>query len=279
MDPSTQAEGVNINDLAAQMLGLNDGHGYVEPQQQNAGHPAWQEILSAIPEELHSAVIPTLQKWDAGVSRSFQKIHDDYAPYKQFEDYDPSDISEALGVYRSLVTDPASTWEAIGRVYELSPQQSQAMSEQDNDYLDNLPDSVKEKLSKIDMHDQVLEYVSQQMLDRQASDEEAQEDAALDEILYDLREAYGDYDEDYVVGLIASGVDPEDAVGRFQQFTSQYAPQKQQQSYEYSNSAPRVMSSGGGIPNTGSVDVNKLSNQDTQDLIASILRISQENSS
>jgi hypothetical protein len=39
------------------------------------------------------------------------------------------------------------------------------------------------------------------------------------------------------------------------------------------------MSSGGGIPNAGTVDVNKLSNQDTQELIAQILRLSQENSS
>lgn len=275
---------VSIEDIAKQMLGLDedDQEGYADDEgQQQApppGHPAWQEILSVIPPELHEQVIPTLQQWDAGVSRRFQKIHDEYAPYKQFEGYDPEDIEEAMGVYRALTNDPASTWETIGRVYGLSPQQvSQATSDEDID-LDGLPEGIRDRLSKIDLHDQVLEYVSQQMLDAQAAEEEAQEDAALDEVLEELEDEYGEFDQDYVIGLVAAGVDPEEAVLRFKNIVGQYTASESQQP-SVREAAPRVMSSGGGIPNSGSVDVNKLSNQDTQSLIAEILRLSQENSS
>jgi hypothetical protein len=285
MGNSNEPEGLDFETLAAQMLGLDSEQDqeYPEAQEQQAslpspGHPAWQEILSVIPEELHDKVLPTLQNWDAGVSRRFQKIHDEYEPYKKFEGYDPEDIEEAMGVYRALTNDPASTWETIGRVYGLSPQQvSQATSDEDID-LDGLPESIRERLSKIDLHDQVLEYVSKQMLEIQAAEEEAQEDQVLEELLGELHTAYGDFDEEYVVGLLAAGVDPDDAVNRFKDFTSRYQPQVQQQP-SVREMAPRVMSSGGGIPNTGSVDVNKLSNQDTQELITQILRLSQENSS
>jgi hypothetical protein len=281
-------EGLDLESLAAQMLGLDTGdeQEYPDHQEQQApppGHPAWQEILNVIPEELHDKVLPTLQQWDAGVSRRFQKIHDEYEPYKKFEEYDPEDIEEAMGVYRALTSDPASTWETIGRVYGLSPQQvSQATSDEDFD-LDELPPAIREKLSKIDLHDQVLEYVSQQMLELQAQEEEAQEDQVLEELLEDLHETYGDFDEEYVVGLLASGIDPDEAVGRFKEFTSKYSssqPYRQQTPATLQHeTAPRVMSSGGGIPNAGSVDVSKLSNQSTQDLISQILRLSQENSS
>jgi hypothetical protein len=282
-------EGLDLESLAAQMLGLDteQAQEYPEPQEQQAslpapGHPAWQEILSVIPEELHDKVLPTLQNWDAGVSRRFQKIHDEYEPLKKFEGYDPEDIEEAMGVYRALTNDPASTWETIGRVYGLSPQQvSQATSDEDID-LDGLPEGIRERLSKIDLHDQVLEYVSKQMLELQAAEEEAQEDQALEELLGELQQAYGDFDEEYVVGLLAAGVEPDEAVNRFKTLAGKYQPQPQSQVEQQPSvreTAPRVMSSGGGIPNAGSMDVTKLSNQDTQELITQILRLSQENSS
>src|SRR4249920_3440490 len=95
----TQGMNVDIQALAAQMLGAPEDSEveYEEDDEQDyAGHPAWQEILNKVPAELHGQIIPTLQKWDTGVSRQFQKIHDSYAPLRQFEDTDPSDIREAL---------------------------------------------------------------------------------------------------------------------------------------------------------------------------------------
>jgi hypothetical protein len=240
--------------------------------EQTSGHPAWQAILDAIPADYHDKVMPTLQEWDRGVSRRFQKIHDEYEPYKAFEEIDPDDIRQALQVYGALTEDPQTTWETIGRVYGLSPQQvSQAMSSEEEDLdLDALPQSIRDRLSRIDQHDALLAQMAEQMQQAQQAEEEAEEDAALEGLLSDLQEEYGEFDEDYVVGLIASGVDPEEAVERFQSFTSRYQPQQPQQS------APKVMSSGGGVPSSSPVNVNGLSNQDTQALVAELLRLSQD---
>lgn len=279
MNDNNEAEGLSIEDLAARMLGLDsdDEAQYDDGQEEEdsdrpVGHPAWQSILSQIPEELHSKVIPTLQEWDAGVSRRFQKIHDEYSGFKEFEEVDIDDLRQAYKVYSALTEDPQSTWETIGRVYGLSPQQvSQAMSSEEDDLdLDALPQSIRDRLSRIDQHDALLQQMAYQMQEAQAAEEEAEEDAALDELLEELQEEYGEFDEDYVVGLIASGVDPEEAVERFQQFTARYQPQVPQQP------APRVMSSGGGVPSSTPVNVTGLNNQDTQALVAEILRLSQD---
>ena len=276
MDGTDESDAPDIEALAAQMLGLeedeaeDDTEYEEEDNEPQAGHPAWQQILSQLPAEYHAAIIPTLQEWDSGVSRRFQKIHDEYAPLKRFEEVDPDEIKEALDVYQALNNDPASTWEAIGRVYGLSPQQvSQVADESDDFDLEDLPPAVRDRLSKLDVHDRVLEAITGELLQRQESEKEFQEDAELEEYLDYLRDTYGDYDEDYVVGLIASGIDGEEAIGRFQQFTQQFESQPQRQS-------PRIMSGGGGIPNNESVNVSKLSNQDTQKLVEELLRLSQD---
>lgn len=283
MGDTEEPEALDIQALAAQMLGMEENEEEHEEdheeddEPQAGGHPAWQQILSQIPSELHAQVIPTLQEWDAGVSRRFQKIHDEYAPLKRFEEVDPDEIKEALDVYQALVNDPATTWEAIGRVYGLSPQQVSQVAadpygegESDDFDLGDLPPAIRDRLSKLDVHEKVLEAITGELLQRQETERVSQEDAEFEEYLDALREEYGEYDEDYVVGLIASGVDGEEAVARFQQFTQQYAQQSQ------SRQAPRVMSGGGGIPNNAPPDVSRLSNQDTQRLVEELLRMSQD---
>jgi hypothetical protein len=267
-------EAFDIESLAAQMLGLEEqsDEEFEEEEEPQAGHPAWQQILAKIPPELHAEIIPTLQEWDSGVSRRFQKIHDEYAPYKRFEEVDPDEIKEALEVYQALNSDPASTWEAIGRVYGLSPQQVSQVadaSESDDFDLGDLPPAIRDRLSRLDVHDKVLEAITGELLQRQEAEKESDEDAQLEEYLDQLRQQYGDYDEDYVVGLIASGIDGDEAVARFQSFTQQFAQHQSRQT-------PRIMSGGGGIPNNESVNVSRLSNQDTQKLVEELLRLSQD---
>lgn len=273
MDGDTNLpEGLDLQSLAAQMLGLDEEapSGENEQEEEEAlpqvGHPAWQEILSKIPVELHNEVLPTLQSWDSGVSRRFQKIHDEYEPYKELEKYgDPETLRKASEIYQALIEDPVATVETIRRVYGLSPE----VEEVDEEY-DELPPILKEKLSKLDEHERALAQMRQELEYRQAAEQEAQEDAALEEYLEELTEEYGEFDQDYVVGLIAAGVDGEEAVARYQYLTQRVASQPKVQ-------APTVMSGSGGIPSSGPrPELSKLSNTQTQDLVAELLRMTKQ---
>lgn len=300
MDPNQKsAEALTIEALAAQMFGeqsteespVETEETPVETDSQSDQinvHPAWQEILNAIPAEYHDKVTPTLQNWDAGVSRRFQKIHDEYEPYKRFSDYDPNQIEEAVRIYESLNSDPSATWEAIGRAYGLSPEEvSQAESafDEDDDYdFSDLPPKLRAKLAKIDrldLHEQVLETITQQMLSQQELEEQAEEDAALEELMGELKEVHGNFDEDYVVGLMAAGVDPDDAVLRYKGMVSRFSgsaePRVDTPPIQASPQiqSPRVMSSGGAVPGLGDQDVTKMDTRQTKDLVAELLRMSQ----
>lgn len=285
MDGQNESDAVDIQQLAAQMLGQDeeqfeeDGdEEYFEEDEdegyQGQGHPAWRQILDQIPEEYHSKVMPTLADWDAGVSRRFQQLHDEFAPLKEFEETDPEELRQALKIYKSLNEDPSATWETIGRVYGLSPQKiSQATSDDDFD-LDSLPDAVKNRLMQVDQQNAIIQDLQSRFEEQQALDNEAAEDEALENVLEELAEEFGDFDEDYVVGLIAAGVDPEEAVGRFQEIAERmgYYEDDDEEEEDY----PQIMSAGGGIPNAGDVNVNGLSNQDTQELVAELLRLSRD---
>lgn len=245
-----------------------------DSQEEFSGHPAWKTILDAVPAEYHDKVLPTLQEWDAGVSRRFQKIHDEYEPYKALEDYDPDNLKQAADLYAALVNDPAATWETIGKVFGLSPEDlSQSVSSEDDEDFDysELPPAVKAKLAKIDEHERALEMMQREQYERQQSQTEAEEDAALDEYISELHEQYGGFDEEYVISLIASGYDGEEAVERFYEVietaSKASAPEAPRQS------APRVMSGSGGVPTPEIPDTSKMSNQDTQSLVAEILKL------
>jgi len=282
-DTEVEGQQISIEDLAAQMLGLTENNESDEEEKEEeetyrpqVGHPAWRQILDTIPKEYHEQIIPTLQDWDRGVSRRFQRIHDEYAPYKELGEIEPDSIKEALNVYNALTSNPAETWEAIGRVYGLSPRQVSQAASQDEDFdLEDLPAPIRERLNRLDEHDRTLMQLSQQIQQQNAISQTQAEDEALDQYLEELREEYGEFDEDYVVGLIASGMDGEDAVERFQALLYNIADNISFEKDDKQN-YPQVMSGGGGVPDYGQVDTSKMSNQDTQALIAEILRLSHD---
>jgi hypothetical protein len=270
-------EGLSIQDLAAQMLGLTqdpgtEENGATETPEPQAGHPAWQGILDNVAPENREAVMAQLHEWDAGVSRRFQKIHDEYAPLKEFETLgDPDDIKQAVEVYQALLDNPKDTWETIGRVYGLSLDSIEE-EEEDEDYA-NLPPALKERLAKLDEHEQVLGALVRHTAEEQAAIEQAQEDEALEDYLKELADEFGPYDEDFVVGLIAAGIDGEEAVGRYQEiFKTNSAPAATPSTAAPRAPAPQVMSGSGGIPTSGSVELGKLTNQETQRLVMEALK-------
>jgi len=309
MPPKTNdgTEGLSIQDLAVRMLGqannpapqtVTDAAEEVQPEQTEVEQPEqdenvhWQTILNAVPEEYHEALRPQLEKWDKGVSRRFEKIHKEYDPYKELvEKYDSDYVGEALKIMGALQENPAATWEAIGRVYGLSPQQvSQAASTSSNDDdedfdIDDLPGPIKAALEKVGLHEQVLEGLVREATNRNQAQEEAEEDAALEEYLAELREEHGDFDEDYVIALLANGMDGDDAVGQYQALvarinptkapTPKAQPQQPQPVAQPSRPvAPKVMNSGGGIPAVPGPDVSKMSRGDTKSLIIQLLEAS-----
>jgi hypothetical protein len=231
------------------------------------GHPAWEDILSVLPEEYQQAITPKLKEWDAGVTRRFQEIHSQYKPLKDFEPVvaqglDPDSFSQAIGLYQALNKNPQEVYDALGEAYGFSGQES----EPDYDVEEyRLPKSVQEQLAK---QERALEYMAEQMQAQQQSAQEQQQTSELDAYLVGLHSSYGEFDEDYVLTKMANGEDGEVAVRKFQEITGHHVPKP-------SAPTPKILGSSGvgsgGIP-TDSPEVTKLSDKDTRSLVEQALR-------
>lgn len=278
---------VDTEQLALDFLSGNESEKpAVEPEvsndDANEGHAAWKAILDEVPEEYHAALRPTLQEWDTGVSRQFQKIHDKYSPLEELaNEYDPDTVREALNIYDQLVNDPAATYETIGRVFDLSPQVVQTglsdISEEEFDGLE-LPNEVLEKLAQVDEMSKVLGLVTQELNQRRDMEEEAEGEQELDDYLEELEEEYGEFDADYVVALIGAGIDGDEAVERFQELVGSTGSSKEEVTSSREK-APKIMSSSGGVPSSpsGLPDLTGLSSRNTKDLVTEILRLNAQN--
>lgn len=237
------------------------------------GHPAWQEILTAVPEQYHEALIPKLKGWDSGVTQRFQEIHSQYKPYKDFEPiveqgFDPDSLSQAVGLYQALTKDPESVYRSLGEAYGFIGEQESESDDEDEDY--QIPRALQEQLNR---QEQAIEIMAEQLQNQTLQEQQGAQQEELDNYLEGLREEYGEFDEDYVLTKIANGTDGEVAVRQFLDLVGVVPadiPRAQ---------APKVFGSSGvgsgGVP-TNNPEISTMSDQDTRALVAEALRVAAE---
>lgn len=284
------SKGVSSEEAAAQLTGVSDAEidnstedvssdeSGESSSKKLGGHPAWQEILSAVPEEYHEMLTPKLKEWDAGVTRRFQEIHSQYEPLKVFEpiaeDIDADTLSSALGLFQAVNTNPEEVYRALGAAYGFASEQES--SDDDEDDYSQLPPHIARQLEE---QQRAIEALSEFAQTTQLTSVQQQEQEALNDYLGQLQDAYGDFDEDYVLTKMAAGVDGEVAVRQYFEIAPPVGG-SQSQGQQTRGSAvtpPQVLGSSGvgsgGVPST-SVSPAKLGRAETKSLVEEILRAS-----
>lgn len=222
------------------------------------------QFLNGIEDEnLKQQLAPYVQKWDAGVTRRFQDIHKQYEPYKQLGEVEQ--LQRASKLFEMVNNDPTRVLNALAQSlnYKLTPAQQAALAEADED-IDPIAEKLTPVQQKLEQQQKVLERVAQFIQNQQQEQQKQQEQQSFNEYLNLLEREKGSFDRDYVTALIAQGVDPAEAVDRFQQTV-------QQALNANSRKQPPVLSGGGSVP-TPNKDVRSLSKQDTKNLVASMLQ-------
>ena len=99
------------------------------PPATSGGHPAWNEILSQIPEMLHDKVRPALEKWDKGVQEKLAEYTRTYDPYKPIVGQPVDEIEAGLQMVRLLNENPKQFYDQLREFYKFeSSGQGQATS-------------------------------------------------------------------------------------------------------------------------------------------------------
>lgn len=225
------------------------------------GNPAWQEFLEPVPQEYHDKVRPVLEKWDRGVQERFNKVHQQYEPWKPILDagVDPDTATFALNLLNSINENPEQVWKALGDYYKLSGSPS-------GQGLESEPieeDPYAGRFSELERQNQIM---AAHLLKNREKELEAQAEAQLDQELNQMRTKYkaqGEFDERFVLAYMQNGMDTEDAVKAFYEYRDNMLRQHGQK--------PLIMGTGGGVPQYNT-DVRKLSSGDTKNLVVQMLQ-------
>lgn len=263
----------------------------------NEGHPAWQEILSEIPEEYHAFIKPKLAAWDAGVQKKIEDTRAEFSDLQEFKflvdnNINPEYVQQAVFLADQLQADPKKLVEQVNDAWKLgfipedaapkAPPAGDGTEDNLLDLGDNEVDITKHpKWAEIQSKLDALETAHQ-------TAQQAEEEAAnlkefeqyLDTLEASVKEKNLPFDKTFVTALIAQGVDGEDAVKQFHtliasagvQLPSEDNTQTQQPPKQ--DPPPVVMgsegSTGGGLPD-GAVDYGNLSANDLNSTIEQLL--------
>jgi len=248
-----------------------DGGGYDggDGGQQGTGgdspgiNPSWNEYLANVPQEHHQYVVPAFKAWDESVTKRFETVHQEYEPWKPLKEagVDADTASFAVRLLNQINDNPQQVWEAIGQYYNLNGSPTGQGQEPQEGQLE--PDPYDNRFSELERQNQIM---AAHLVKQQEAQLNAQAEAELDSELTSMRQKYkaqGDFDENFVLTHIASGMDTEAAVKRFYEFRDQ-----QLQRY---GQKPLIMGPGGGVPSFNNTDVRKMSDGETRNLVAQML--------
>lgn len=246
---------------------ISDGVPSGQPEPQGAptgGHPAWSEYLSDIPQEFHEKVTPAFQKWDTEVNKKLQSVHSTYEPWKQFVDagVDPQQAEMALQVYNSINETPEMVYKAIGEYFGPFGQEEPKGEQGQNG---EQPDPYESRFTEIERQNRLM---AQALLEAHDAEVSAQADAQLDAEMSQVYQKYGQLNpvsEKMILGLLNS-----DGNLNAMQAADLYFENLESVS-KSRTPKPLIMGAGGGAPGAG-VDVKKLDDKGTKDLVIQMLQ-------
>lgn len=230
-------------------------------QQGNEGHPAWQEYLNDLPQELHSQVTPVFEKWDKGVQERFQKVHSTYEPWKGVinSGVEPTVAQFGINLLSQLETNPKYVYDALGQYYNFAQGEGEQGQENPQDQEQNQP--WRGEIDELRKQNQIL---ASHALKRQEAERQAAADKALDQEFSGLKEKYGDYDELWVLSRMGDGrTSAEDAVKQYHEWLGKMV--------EGHKPKPLIMGAGGGVLGQGT-DVSKMSEQQRRSAAVQMLQ-------
>jgi hypothetical protein len=270
--------GTSVGDSGGASQGGDNGNS-------NGLHPAWNEVLSVIPPELHSQVTPHLRNHDLNT----QRVHERYNPYKDLADkrVDPNRIQQALTVADAIEQNPEAIYKLLHEQFGGQQQQSQGLAGQQqqqnpqlqqqggqDDPYEGLHPQVAEQLRQIAELKSGFDTLAQLQLNQRQQSQQEEEDAQL-QALYDSIESRNPVfkalnvdgaAEPYINNLLLGGLSPEDAEKQFMAFIDSVKTQANRPS------PPVLLGSGGtGMPGQQPINPSSLTNKGTKDLVAAML--------
>lgn len=235
-------------------------------------NPAWNDVLSILPEQFHSVVTPKFQEWDNAAQSRIETLNSslkEFESYKPFVEHGitPDELEQGVRLMYEIQNNPQGVYEALANAYNFNQQamaNTPVANANDNTDDDDDDPPIPMDDPRYAQINQQLELVSKIVLNDAQAKQAAAADAALEKELEQLRKDHGDFDEDYVLTKALNGASLTDAISAYQSLVQRLTPQP---------FAPNVLGSSGGgtgLP-SNAIDPTKLSGKETRNLVAEML--------
>jgi hypothetical protein len=233
-------------------------------------NPAWSEALSAIPEQFHGVLTPHFQQWDQSAQSKIEQANSQlrsFEAYKEFVDNDikAEDLAQGYQLLYQLTQDPQAVYNALGEAYGFGAAvpnpEGEETEETDETESQNFLDP------RVDQLQSNLDLVAQTLIQQEEAKIAAAADEKLDAEINALKEKYPNFDERYVLSLVANGATMEEAAQSYETLTQQILQQNPRPF------APQVMGTSGGgtgLPSQA-IDPTKLGDKDRRALVAQMV--------
>lgn len=243
-------------------------------QAQGTGYnPNFQPLLNDVPQDLHDKILPHLQQWDKGVNERFEQLQSTYAPWKGIlnSGATPDMLQNGLNILNLLERDPESLFKALKDNYQFDQQQQQVQAGQGQSsppqQAPTEPDPYSQYDARFQQVDQNFQTLAQHVLDMRHAEENAAMDAAIASEFATAHKKLGAFDDNWVRAYCIA--DPNLSI---EQAAQNYQSWHRS---ELAKHGARPLISGssgsGGVPGN-TVDVTKLSGQQTRGLVADMIR-------
>jgi hypothetical protein len=245
---------------------------YGSPPEETLGNA----FLKNIPEVDRKVLEPYIKQWDAGVTKRFQSIHDEYRPYKQLG-VDVEELQTALAISQLIDRDPQLVYDQLAAhlghagAQQVMAQQTQTPQEPavDPRYA-GLP---QEFLTEYEQQKQLLIQVATLLAEDRKTKQAEQENQDFTEYLGKLHQKHGEFDEEYVAMKMSQGLTGEQAIKAYSDFV-----QAQVNRVTGGIRRPPTLLGGQGSVPSGTVDPSKLSGRDSKEIMAQMLQHAAANS-
>lgn len=218
-------------------------------------------FLAAIPEQDRNIVAKYIKDWDAGVTKKFQGIHEQYKPYKELGDYER--VKMAMDVVAVMEEDPQLFYENLAQALGLNEEEMSdifdpAQNEQpQNQNTDPRDAEISDLRAMVESMQTNFQQSQQSAVEKQQMDE-------LDNYIKNMHNEHGDFDEDWVLLQISKGTDPVEAVKSWNSMINDKVGSFAKRP------SPNILSGQGSSPGN-QVDPSKFDAKQRKDYIAEML--------
>jgi len=231
-------------------------------------NPNWNEYLKDVPQELHEKIYPAFKAWDQGFQTQVQKVHSQYEPWKDVINTggDPAYVSQAVNILRQMESNPEFVYNQMKEYFGFDkeiPDPSKSNGQGQQEPADTIDPTIANLQQQVKLMTEYLQGSRQQQL-------EAEQEALLDKDMNTAKSKYQVTDpffDEFVIAKLTANpqMTVDDAAQQFMSWAEKAA--------SVHRPRPLIMGGGGGVPGQN-VDVRKMDDKGTKDLVMQMLEAS-----